>query len=388
MIKRLFIGEKDKKKEIILVGTAHISKESVSLVEKTIEEETPDVIGVELDKDRLYQLASGKKWQETNLVEIIQTGKTYLFLLNVFLSNMQRQLGNNVGVQPGAEIMVALKKAQEKQVPIQLLDRDVRITLKRAFNEMSFVEKVKLGGALIGGFFGVGERVTAEKIEELKKEDLINNLMKELGKQFPSIKRVLVDERDIYIAEMIKHSPGKKIVAVVGAGHIEGIVEYLKKEKSTDIQKLNNTPTKTNYIKIIGTILPLIFLAILVWGFYVKGADTTLNMLGYWIVITGGLSALGALIARAHPFSIIAAFISAPITTLHPALAAGWIAGIVEARFNPPKVMDFEKLPDVSSLGGFYNNKVTHILIVAALTNLGATIGVIIAFPALIALLA
>ncbi|MFA5931558.1 MAG: TraB/GumN family protein [archaeon] len=388
MIKRLFIGEKDKKKEIILVGTAHISKESISLVEKTIEEETPDVIGVELDKDRLYQLASGKKWQETNLVEIIQTGKTYLFLLNVFLSNMQRQLGNNVGVQPGAEMMIALKKAQEKQVPIQLLDRDVRITLKRAFNEMSFTEKVKLGGALIGGFFGVGEKVTVEKIEELKKEDLINNLMKELGKQFPSIKKVLVDERDTYIAEMIKHSPGKKIVAVVGAGHIEGIVEYLKKEKNTDIQKLNTTPTKTNYIKIIGTILPLIFLAILVWGFYVKGADTTLNMLGYWIVITGGLSALGALIARAHPFSIIAAFISAPITTLHPALAAGWIAGIVETRFNPPKVMDFEKLPDVSSLGGFYNNKVTHILIVAALTNLGATIGVIIAFPTLIALLA
>jgi pheromone shutdown-related protein TraB len=234
----------------------------------------------------------------------------------------------------------------------------------------------------------MGEKVTVEKIEELKKEDLINNLMKEMGKQFPSIKKVLVDERDTYIAEMIKHSPGKKIVAVVGAGHLEGIVEHLNKGKKINLTDLNNTPKKTNYLKIIGTLLPIIFLGILAWGFYIKGTGTTLNMLFYWIILTGGCSALGALVARAHPFSIIAAFVSAPITTLHPALAAGWISGLVEARYNPPKVLDFEKLPEVSSLGGFYDNKVTHILIVAALTNLGATIGIILAFPTLVALLA
>jgi len=384
MIKRFFLGEK----EIVLVGTAHISKESISLVEQTIETEQPDVIGVELDKERLYQLLSGKKWQETNMVEIIQTGKTYLFLLNILLSNMQRQLGTHVGVQPGAEMLAALKKAQEKQLPVQMLDRDVRITLKRAFNEMSFGEKVKLGGSILGGFFGVGEKVTIETIEELKKEDLINKLMKELGKQFPSIKKVLVDERDTYISEMIRHSPGKKIVAVVGAGHLEGIIEHLKQEKKINLQELNTTPTKTNYLKIIGTILPIIFLLVLIYGFWVKGFDTTINMLLYWIFITGTFAAIGALLAKAHPFSIIAAFISAPITTLHPALAAGWVSGLVEARFNPPKVMDFEKLPDIASIQGFYNNKVTHILIVAALTNLGATIGIIIAFPTLIALLA
>jgi pheromone shutdown-related protein TraB len=388
MIKRLILGEKDSLKEIILVGTAHISKDSIKLVEETIEIEEPDVIGIELDKERLGQLLSGKKWQETNIVDIIQTGKTYLFLLNILLSNMQRQIGANVGVAPGAEMMAAIKKAQEKQLPIQMLDRDVRVTLKRAFNEMGFVEKAKLAGSIIGGFFGVGEKVTVEKIEELKNEDLINSLMKELGKQFPSIKKVLVDERDMYIAEMIKHSPGKKIVAVVGAGHLEGIVEQLKSPKKTDIAKLNSTPQKTSYLKIIGGLLPFIFLILIIAGFWAKGMDTTLNMLGYWILITGGLSAIGALLARAHPFSIIAAFISAPITTLHPALAAGWVAGLVEARFNPPKVMDFEKLPDVASLGGFYNNKVTHILIVAALTNLGATLGVILAFPALLSLLA
>ncbi|MFA6064358.1 MAG: TraB/GumN family protein [archaeon] len=388
MIKRLILGSAESPKEVILVGTAHISKESIKLVEETIETEQPDVIGVELDKERLAQLLSGKKWQETNLVEIIETGKTYLFLLNVLLSNLQRQLGANVGVAPGAEMMAAIKKSQEKKVPLQLLDRDVRITLKRAFNEMSFGEKAKLGGSIVAGFFGAGEKITVEKIEELKKEDLINNLMKEMGKQFPSIKRVLVDERDTYIAEMIKHSPGKKIVAVVGAGHLQGIVEYLEKEKKINLSDLNKTPKKTNYFKIISTVLPIVFLIILVFGFWAKGIDATLNMLLYWIIITGGCAAIGALVARAHPFSIAAAFVSAPITTLHPALAAGWISGLVEARFNPPKVLDFEKLPEVSSLGGFYNNKVTHILIVAALTNLGATIGIIIAFPTLVALLA
>ena len=388
MIRRLIIQNKETEKEVILVGTAHISKESMELVKKTIDEELPDVIGVELDRDRLEQLLSGKKWQETNLVEIIKTGKTYLFLLNIFLSNMQRQIGKQVGIQPGAEMLTALKLAQEKQLPIQLLDRDVKITLKKAFSEMSLGEKIKLGTSFLGGFFGAGEKVTVEKIEELKKEDLINNLMKELGKQFPSIKKVLVDERDLYISEMIKHSPGKKIVAVVGAGHIEGIVSHLSSDKKIDLNELNKIPKKKNWLKYVTIALPILFTAILAYSLISKGFDATLGVLLYWIVITGFFSALGALLARAHPFSIIAAFISAPLTTLHPALAAGWISGLVEARVNSPRVMDFENLPEVSSVGQFYKNKVTHILIVAALTNLGAMIGVIIAFPAIITLLA
>jgi len=388
MIRRLIIGVEGAEREVVLVGTAHISKESIELVKKTIEEEQPDVIGVELDRDRLEQLLSGKKWQETNLVEIIRTGKTYLFLLNIFLSNMQRQIGKQVGIQPGAEMLTALKLAQEKQTPIQLLDRDVKITLKKAFSEMGLGEKVKLATSFVGGFFGVGEKITVEKIEELKKEDLINNLMKELGKQFPSIKRVLVDERDLYISEMIKHSPGKKIVAVVGAGHLDGIVAHLNSDKKINLAELNKIPQKKNWLKYVTIALPILFVAILAYSLISKGFDATFGVLLYWIVITGTFSALGAILARAHPFSVIAAFVSAPITTLHPALAAGWVSGLVEARFNSPRVMDFENLPEVSSVGQFYNNKVTHILIVAALTNVGAMIGVIIAFPAIITLLA
>ena len=384
MIKKI----KYKDKQIVLVGTAHISKESMKLVEETISKEKPDVIGVELDKERLAQLLSGKKWEQTNIIDVIKTGKTYLFLLNILLSNMQKQLGKSVGVKPGAEMLVAIKLAQETKTPVQLLDRDVRITLKRAFNVMSLKEKLKLGGALVAGFFGKGEKVDAKMIEDLKDQDLINKLMKELGKQMPSMKQVLVDERDQYIAEMIKKSPGKKIVAVVGAGHLQGIEEIVKKDKKVNLKKITTVPKKRNYLRVIKWAVPLAVIALFVGLFLVKGPAITFEALKIWFLANGILSAVGALIARAHPLSILTAFIAAPFTSLHPMLAAGWLTALVEAKFNPPRVVDFKNLSSVSTVKGFYNNKVTHLLIVTALTNLGSIIGTIIALPALIALLA
>lgn len=374
-------------KEIILVGTAHISKESMTLVQDTIEKEKPDIIGVELDKERLEQLLSGKKWEQTNIIDIIKTGKTYLFLLNILLSNMQKQLGKSVGVKPGAEMLVAIKAAQESKTPVQLLDRNVGITLKRAFKVMSLKEKLKLGGTLLAGFFGKGEKVDAKMIEDLKDQDLINKLMKELGKQMPSMKQVLVDERDQYIAEMIKRSPGKKIVAIVGAGHLQGIEKIILKNKKVNIKKITTIPKKRNYIRFVKWLVPLAVIALFAGLFLLKGPEVTFEALKIWFLANGILSALGALIARAHPLSILTAFVAAPFTSLHPMLAAGWLTALVEAKFNPPRVVDFKNLSGVSSVRGFYNNKVTHLLIVTALTNLGSIIGTIIALPALTALL-
>ncbi len=384
MIKRISLGEK----KIILVGTAHISKESIDLVEKTIEEEQPDIIGVELDRERLGQLLSGKKWQETNIMEVVKTGKTYLFLLNILLANMQKQIGQQMGIQPGSEMLAAVKKAKEKNVPVQLLDRDVRITLKRTFDSMGLIEKLKMGGSITGGFLGFGEKVDAKKIEELKQQDLINALMKDLGKQFPSVKKVLVEERDYYIAEMIKHSPGKRIVAVVGAGHLEGIEKYIKENRKMDISKLNEIPKKSNLIKYAAYAIPAILTLMLAYALWTKGLDAVSGVLIYWIASTAILSGLGALISRAHPITILVSMVVAPLTTLHPALAAGWFAAIAEAKFNPPLVRDFEELSNVTSIGGFYKNNITHILIVAALVNLGATIGSLLALPAILALIA
>ncbi len=385
MIEKIKLGEK----EVILVGTAHISKESIELAQKTIEDEKPDVVGVELDLQRMQQLLTEKKWKETNLTEVIKSGKTYLFLMNVLLSNMQKQIGANVGIKPGAEMLAAVKIAGKNKIPIQLLDRDIKITLKRAFARMKLVEKAKLGWALIAGMFGVGEKVTAQTIEDLKKEDMVNKLMNQLGEQMPSIKKVLVDERDDYISEMIRRSKGKKIVAVLGAGHLKGIKKNLKSKKKININKLNTIKeNKSILFKIVKYIIPAIFVLMLGFGFYTKGLETTFHLLVAWFLITGTFSAIGALFSRPHPITLLVAFLSAPLTTLHPALAAGWFAAISETKYNSPKVKDFESLSGVSSAGGFYRNKVTHILIVASFTNIGATIGVLVALPYFFSLIA
>ena len=372
-------------KEIVLVGTAHISQKSVELVKQTIESENPNVVGIELDPQRLEVLINEKKWKEMDISQVIREGKSHLFLLNLLLSNIQRNFGEQVGVSPGSEMLEAIKCANEKNIPIALLDRDVKITLKRAMNRMSFIEKLKLGISIIAGMFG-GEKLSQEKIEELKQKDSLNHLMQELGKEMPSIKEVLVDERDLFIANKILNIESKKIVAVVGLGHIEGIKKFLDKKR--DIGQISFVKEKKSVWRHAKWIVPALFIALLAYAFYTKGIDSILNFLAYWILITGTFSALGALISRAHPYSIATAFVAAPLTTLHPVLAAGWFSGLMEAKMRKPKVKDFEELNKLNSLGDFSRNNVTHILIVTALTNLGATIGVVVAFPIIIKLIA
>jgi pheromone shutdown-related protein TraB len=373
-------------KTIILVGTAHVSRESIEQVKETIEKENPDVVGVELDPQRFAQLKSGKKWQETDILEILKQGKMYLFLINVLLTNMQRKLGDELGIAPGSEMLEAISLAEKKNITIGLLDRDIRITLKRAFENTGLIEKAKLGFQVISGFFQEAEPITKEKVEELKKTDILNKLMQELSVQFPSLKRTLVDERDIFIANQILNSPGKKIVAVLGLGHLEGVKKYLDHKR--DIKPLMSLKKKRSYWGLLKYLVPGLFIIFFGYILLTKGIVTTGNFFLLWFVITGGFSAIGALLARAHPLAILTAFAAAPFTTLHPALASGWLAAGVEMKYKKPKVKDFETLNKLNSYGDFQRNMVTHNLIVAAYTNIGSTIGVIVAFPYFVALLA
>ncbi|MFH1545624.1 MAG: TraB/GumN family protein [archaeon] len=373
-------------KEIILIGTAHISEKSIELVKETIEREKPEAVGIELCASRFKQLKMGKKWQQLNIGEVIKTGRIYLFLLNLLLSNLQRQLGAKIGVKPGAEMIAAYKIAEEKKVPVILLDRDVQITLKRAFSFIGWGEKLKLLFSIVTSFFSEKPEITKELVEKLKEKDMMTELMNELSKTAPTLKKVLVDERDLFIANSILASPFKKIVAVVGAGHVEGVKKYLDKKR--DVSKLLFVPKKKSYLKLIFKwIIPLLFVLIMGYAFFIKGFTLSIQIFLWWFLITGSLSALGALIARAHPLSILAAFLAAPFTTLHPALAAGWFAGYVELRVKNPKVEDFEKLNQLNSMGDFYRNQVTKILLITAFANVGATIGVVIAIPYVLSLL-
>ncbi|HLC36430.1 MAG TPA: TraB/GumN family protein [archaeon] len=374
-VERIFLPEK----EVILIGTAHISKVSVDLVREVIEKENPDAIGVELDSQRYYQLKYGKKWEETNIGDVISSGKAYLFLINLLLSNMQRKLGSELGVKPGSEMLEAIHLAREKGTSVALLDRNVAITMKRAMNLMSFTEKIKIAGSILFGIFAEKEELTPEKIEELKKEDIMSKLMKELSDTAPTISKVLVDERDQYIANKILYTQGKKIVAVLGAGHLHGVKKYLNEK--IDLTPLETIPVKKSKLKYLAYFFPLIFIGLLAYAVLIKGITASISILAAWFLINGALSALGVVIARGHIASVLTAFIAAPFTSLHPALAAGWFAAYTEAKFNSPKVKDFESLGNLNSYRDFASNKFTRILLIATFANIGSTLGTLIALP-------
>ena len=372
-------------KEIVLVGTAHIGKKSVETVRQTIELEKPDCVAVELDRQRFVQLKSGEKWQETDLSRVVKEGKTYLFLINILLSSMQKKLGKELGMKPGTEMLEAINLAESNKITVSLLDRDIRVTLKRALNEMGLVEKAKLLFEIIISSFQKHEALDEKTIEKLKEKDTLNALMAELSEKMPSVKRVLVDERDMFIANRIMKSPGKKILAVVGAGHLEGIKKYLGKE--LDVSEISKVQKKKSIMRFAKYLIPIFVIAFLGYGLYSKGFEATLSVFVLWFLINGVLSALGALAARAHPFSIITAFLAAPFTSLHPAFAAGWFAAAMEMKMRCPKVKDFQELKKLESYGDFSRNRVTHILLVAAYSNLGSTIGTLVALPYIISLL-
>ncbi|MGC1119640.1 MAG: TraB/GumN family protein [Candidatus Methanofastidiosia archaeon] len=362
-------------KKIVLVGTVHISPESVEEVRQAIERETPDTVGVELCERRYEILTKKKQWEEQDIVKVIKEGKTYLFLANLLLSNFQKKMGEEIGSEPGAEMVEAVKIAKEHDMPVELLDRDISVTLKRAWNAMGFTEKLKLLYALLAGFFVDTEEV----LEELKNQDIVTELMEELAQQAPGAKKALIDERDRYIASRILESKGD-MVAVVGAGHLQGIKSLLQ-QKDVSREGLDSAPSGRSWFKIIGYLIPVIFAVIVGYSFLRGGVNVTLHLLWMWFLINGTLSALGAALAMGHPLSVGTAFLVAPFTSLNPTLAAGWFAGLVEAYVRKPKVADFEALRDISSLKGFYRNQVTHILLVIAFSNIGSTIGTIWALP-------
>ncbi len=379
--------------QIILVGTAHISKDSVEEVKKTIEEENPDVVGIELCKQRYKALTEKKKWENTPVSDLLKSNKAYLMLAQTFLASIQRKLGKEYGVEPGSEMIEALKQAKEHDKEVALVDRDITITFKRAWRKMGFREKFRVSWEFLKALIGYDEEEMEEiDLEEMMKQDFITEMMEEFSKIAPSISEVLISERDEYIARKIldQTSKGKKIVAVVGAGHLNGIKKHLEKNKyENDISTLETVPKKRiNLLKTIGYAIPVVFAGLILYAFFYKGTDLALEMFLYWFLINGICSAIGTALARGHPLSILTAFGAAPLTSLNPAVAAGWVAGYVEAKLRKPMVKDFQELSKLESLKDFWRNRVIRLLLVVAFANVGSTIGTVVAFPYITSLLA
>ncbi|MCB2166121.1 MAG: TraB/GumN family protein [Deltaproteobacteria bacterium] len=370
---------------ITLIGTAHVSQESADLVRRTIETEQPDTVCIELCESRLQSVRQKSRWQEMDIIKVVKEKKAFLLLSNLILASFQKRIADRMDIKPGQEMITAVEAAEAAGAQVWLADRDIRVTLSRTWRSMGLWDKIKLLYQLLMSL-GEVDDLSQEDIERMKQEDVLNALLEEIGASQPVIRAILIDERDRYLAQKIKEAPGAHIVAVVGAGHVPGIKRYWSSE--TDLAALEALPPKSRLAGLIKWGLPAAILGLFVYGFYAGGSKAGSDMILWWVAANGLLAGAGALIAWGHPLTILSSVLSAPLTSLNPMIAAGWVSGLVETFSRKPKVRDFESLQDdIRSVRGFWTNKVTRILLVVVFTNLGSSIGTFVAFPMIVRVL-
>ena len=371
-ITRLTLGEGAKQREVILVGTAHVSPKSAELVKEIIDEERPDVVCIELDPARFAALQNKEKYQNTDIVKIIKDGKAGFFFANLLLSSYQRRLAEQLKIQSGQDMLQGIESANETGAQIVLADRDIQTTFKRIWQKAKWTEKLKLITSIVMSVFD-DEEITEDALEELKQEDLLTAALSEMGSEFAGVKTVLVDERDQYLAEKIRTAPGKKIVAVLGAAHVPGITKEIFKQH--DLEKLEELKPKSNTGKIVGWSVTIALILMVAFTFSVEQGEGWAQTRNWLILVMGG-SGIGALLAGGTFLTIVTAIVCSPLGALSPVLASGWFSGLAEAHFRKPRVIDFEMLPkDLTKLSGFWKNRVTRVLLVVILTNIGCAIG-------------
>ena len=360
-------------KRILLIGTAHISQSSVDEVNTVINQVNPDTVCIELCSSRYQAMLAKDQWKNMDIFKVIREGKSFLLFANLIMTAFQKRLGSRLGVKPGSEMFEAANVAEKLNSELVLADRDVKITLQRTWRGMKFWGKMKVLGQLLASLF-IREEISKEEIEKLKESDALSEAMKMLAEQSPEMKRILIDERDQYMAEKIRQSMGKLVVAVVGAGHVKGLTAEL--ENKHNLAELESVPPTGKAVAWIKWGIPALIIALIVYGFFTVDTDVSIEMIQRWFLINGTLSALGTAAAFGHPITIATAFVAAPFTSLNPTIAAGWVAGLVEALLRKPQVRDFENLADdITHLKGFWQNNITRILLVVIFANLGSAIG-------------
>ncbi|SDB82685.1 pheromone shutdown-related protein TraB [Pelagirhabdus alkalitolerans] len=363
-------------KTYVLIGTAHVSKYSAEEVKEVIKEEQPDAVCVELDEGRYQSIVDGNKWKNMDIFKVIKEKKTTLLLMNLAISSFQKRIAKQFDIKPGQEMIQGIESAEEVGAELVLADRNIQTTFARVWGSIGFKGKMTLLTQVLAGIFS-NEDITEEELEKMKSQDSIDAILSEFTEAFPRLKGPLIDERDQYLAEKIKRAPGTHIVAVLGAAHVPGIKEELKKEH--DLDQLTTKPKKSKWPKRIGWSIP-VAIVLLVLATFMMNPDAGYEQMTRWLLWNGTFSAIGVAIALGHPLSILTALVMAPITSLNPLMAAGWFSGIVQAYVRTPQVSDFEQLSeDVYTVKGFWKNKVTRILLIVMLANIGSTLGTVIA---------
>ncbi len=363
-------------KEIILVGTAHVSAESVELVRRVITRELPDSVCIELDEQRYESIRNPKSWESTDIVKIVKEKKVGFLIANLILSSYQKKIAKKLDTNVGGEMTEAISCAAEVNAKLVLADRSIQTTFLRIWRKLKLREKLKLLFTLI---FSIGEdaEVSDQDLQELLKEDMLEAAISGLRNQFPVVGEVLISERDQYLAYKIKNAPGNKVVAVLGGAHVPGIKTELFKEQ--DMEEISTVPKKGKFSKVAAWIIPGIVVALLAYAFVIS-FQTGLEQLSAWVLWTSVLAALFTALSLGHPLSILTSLVVAPFTAIHPMLACGWFAGLVEASIRKPTVQDIQNLQsDVFSIKGIFRNRFLKTLLVVIMSNIGASIGTFVA---------
>lgn len=374
-----------KRECLTIIGTAHVSENSVNEVKDAIYEQQPEVVAIELDRGRytrLKQEMAGIEEDNTiSVSQIIKENKVGLFFVTTLLSYFQSKVGDDVDVRPGAEMVGAIEACEDLQIPIALIDRDITITLQRALNKMGFMEKAKFMFGLIASALGFGDEEDVD-IEELKNPDNLDDLMEMFKDEAPSVYETLVHERDAYLAGRLMQIPQDRVIAVVGAGHRPGIEKYLDNpETLPPLHELEQIETKKGipWVKILLAMIPILFVVIFFLAF-ISGINITGNIYEF-IVISMLMGFIGSILSGSKIQSAIVGGVVAPLTIIHPLLAAGWFSGLTEAKFRKVRQSDIKNLAKIESLRDLWNNNIFRILLVVIGTNLGVSIATLVILP-------
>ena len=363
-----------------LVGTAHISSASVELVRQQIEEWKPDLVAIELCESRKAALLEPDALDNEDLLKILNEGRSHMILLQSALAAEQRRMGIASGEKPGAELLAAIEAAEEEGIPVELIDRDVVITLRRAWSKMGFREKFRVLDALL---WQDDDEEDASVEELLEDSDMMSNLMEEAREVAPAAGSVLIDERDAFLAGRLQQIRGKgKVLAVVGAGHLSGVQHQLGEppmETASRLTKLNEVPSKSILPKLVMWGIPVLFASVLAWLAYHGMMDEMVESGKLWLVLNAGLTGLGIIIARGHPLSVIVGALASPLTSLNPFVAAGWVAGYTQLKVDAPTGKDASDFLALDSTSLFWRNRVGKVLLVTAFGNVGSVAGTWIA---------
>jgi pheromone shutdown-related protein TraB len=358
--------------EVVLVGTAHVSADSADEAVQVIDDENPDVVCVELDEKRYESLTAEEQWKNLEVKEALKEGKGSVLLMNILLSVYQKRIGASLDIRPGAEMVAAVDAADDRDIPVSLIDRDIQDTLHDALNALSMTEKLKL---LSFGAYGLiaDETVTQEDVEELREANIVDSMITQLGDRFPSLKATFLDKRDTHMARRIQELEAENVVVIVGAAHVSGIKEKLTWDS---IPAIEPAPTRRfSPFKALKYGIPLLILGMFTYIFVSVGIDAARDAFLFWVLINGGLAATAAVIARAHPFTVVTAFLSAPVASVNPAIPTGLVAAYTENVFSPPTVGDLEAISDIVSYRDFWSNSALRLILIFFLVNLASSIG-------------